>query len=190
MPPPLLELSQSLTDFVERAIGFRPDYTPETLPLVDHYVNQVRESLQNRPELIDLTAQAVGAYFGEVVRRHLFAFWRVPSPNFHDWQICGKSAFVSLNPIGIGYDSVSGNQSHSGPNSQLKLAPEDQQAVADRLALLPPVSEEEFFSLSTRLETLEIVFEAVRSQAAQRGYDETFYEEEDYGVEPRPLGSY
>src|SRR5687768_15591225 len=34
VPPTLVELCGSLTDFVQAAVGIRPDYTPETLPLV------------------------------------------------------------------------------------------------------------------------------------------------------------
>lgn len=187
VPAPLLELCQSLTDFVERAIGIRPDFTPETLPLVDHYVGLARKAVAERPEALDLTAQALGAYFGEVVRRSLVGFWRVPSPNFHDWQLCGRAAFVAFNPIGIGYDALAQGQEHAGPNSQVKLAPEDVRAVSERLALLPPVSEEEYYSLSTRHEVLEITYEAVRAMATQRGYDETYFDEDDYSTELRPL---
>lgn len=189
VPPQIVELCQSLTDFVERAVGIRPDYTPETLPLVDHYVEKAREAILERPEVLDLTAQALGAYFGEVARRSLVGFWRLPSPNFHDWQLCGQSAFVAINPIGIGYDALVSGQTHDGPNSQVKLAPEDVRGVADRLALLPPVSEDEYYTLSMRHEVLEIIYEAVRSHAMQRGYDETFYGADDYSTEMRPLDS-
>lgn len=189
-PPQIVELCQSLTDFVERAIGIRPDYTPETLPLVDHYIRLAQSAIEERPEALDLTAQAIGAYFGEVVRRSLVGFWRVPSPNFHDWQLCGQAAFVAFNPIGIGYDALTSGQNHAGPNSQVKLSPDDIRGVNDRLALLPPVPEDEYFSLSTRHEALEIIYEAVRSHAIQRGYDETTFDEDDYSTELRPLDAF
>jgi hypothetical protein len=38
----------------------------------------------------------------------------------------------------------------------------------------------EYFSLSTRLEVLEIAMEAVRSQAIARGYDDITYDRRDY----------
>src|SRR5690606_31070723 len=94
-PDEVQELCNGLTDFVQAAISIRPDYTPETLPLVDHYAREVRSSLAERPQLLDLTAQALGAYFGEVVRRHLAAFWFVPSSNRQDWLVCGEAAFVA-----------------------------------------------------------------------------------------------
>ncbi len=187
VPEPVVDLCRSLTDFVERAVGIRPDYTPETLPLVDHYLTQARQLVSERPEVFDLTAQAIGAYFGEVVRRSLAGFWLVPGANYHDWQVCGSAAFVAFNPIGVGYDAVMNGPTHGGPSSQYKVAPEDQQGVSDRLALLPPLPEDEYYLLSTRHEVLEIVYEAVRSHAMQRGYDETFYSVDDYASPLRPL---
>ncbi len=187
VPRTIAELAQSLTDFVERTVGIRPDYTPETLPLVDHYAREVRARIGERPELLALTAQAMGAYFGEVVRRNLVGFWFVPSGNLHDYQMCGEAAFVSINPIGVAFDAVVGSSEHDGPASRLRLAPEDRAAVEDRLAQLPEVREEEYYLLSTRYEVLEIAMEAARAEASRRGYEDITYSADDYFVEPRPL---
>lgn len=188
VPTQIVDLSSSLVDFVERATGIRPDFTPETLSIVDHYALIVRKEIETRPELHDLAGQALGAYFGEVVRRSEGAFWQVPSPNMNDWRICGISAFLAVNPIGVGYDALVGSTDHSGPSSQLKLATEDRQAVDARLDNLPPVEESEFYSLCTRLEAIQIAMEAVRALASSRGYEDMVYTEEDYSMDMRPLG--
>lgn len=182
VPTSVAELCQSLTDFVEAAVGIRPDFTPETLPLVDHYVADVRTNLAARPEVLDLAAQAVGAYFGEVARRHLVGFWHVPSPNHHDWLICGESAFFAINPIGVGYEVVTGRTDHDGPSPAIKLASEDREAVHAKLASLPPVPEAEYYSLSERLEVLETIVDVVLTLAQDRGYGETTYDARDYLV--------
>lgn len=182
VPPPLVELCGSLTDFVQAAVGIRPDYTPETLPLVDHYIAEVRANLATRPEVLDLTAQAVGAYFGEVVRRHLVGFWHVPSPNHHDWLLCGESAYFAVNPIGVGYEAVTGRSDHDGPTAAIKLASEDRDAVAAKLSSLPPVPEDEYYTLSARLEVLETIVDVVLTLAQDRGYGETTYDARDYLV--------
>lgn len=187
VPLAVADLCQATGDFVERSVGIRPDYTPDTLSLVDHYATVARQELRRRPEVLDVTAQAIGAYFGEVVRRSLVGFWRLPSANQHDWQICGQAAFVAINPLGVGYDAVRLGTDHGGPSSQLKVAPEDRQAVEQRLATVPPVAEEDFYTLCTRHEVLEIVMEAVRSEAERRGYDEILYDEDDYAMELAPL---
>ncbi len=188
-PKPIVELAQSLVDFVERAIGIRPDFSPETLPLVDHYAAEVRQQLKERPELLDLASQAAGAYFGEVLRRSLPGFWRVSTGNQHDWLVCGLHSFVAINPMGAGYDSIVGGQNHSGPSGSLRLAAEDRQQIVARLEALPFETSEDFYKLSTRYEILDIVHEGVRIQAESRGYNDIEYTEADYDTDLRPLGA-
>jgi hypothetical protein len=180
VPSQIVDLSFAMTDFVERAIGIRPDFSPETLSIVDHYATIARKQVAERPEVSDLTAQGLGAYFGEVLRRSEGAFWQVPTANYHDWSLCGISAFVSVNPIGVGYDALFGSVDHKGPSPQIKLAPEDRKMVTERLDRLPAVRESEYFSLCTRFEVVQIVMEAVRAASETRGYEDMAYTEEDY----------
>jgi hypothetical protein len=180
VPETIRGLCYALTDFVEKATGFRPDYTPLTLPIVDHYLTLARKQIEGRPEVVDLTAQAVGAYFGEVVRRALTGFWHLPSPNFNDWSLMGQAAFVSFNPIGVGYEVLHKSSEYAGPSPQIKVAREDGELVAARLAALPPEREDSYYSLSVRFEALELVFECTRAQAEARGYTDMFYSAEDY----------
>lgn len=189
VPEPVIELALACVQYVQRSLHLELDFEPETLSLVDHYARQVRADLERRPELLGLIGPAVGAYFGEVVRRHLHGFWRVPSANMHDWQVCGKAAFLAINPIGVGYDAVTGGDSHEGPRSVLRLAPEDRDRVRERFDALPPVSEDEYYALTTRLEVLEIAMEAVRGELVRRGYDEVEFDEQDYSSDLRPLGA-
>ncbi len=188
VPEPIVDLCRACVQYVHRATGIEPDFQPETLSLVDHYAAEARAALEVRPETLPLVAQAVGAYFGEVLRRSTNGFWRIPSPNFHDWQVCGSVAFLAVNPIGVGYDAVVGGEDHEGPRSQIRVAPEDRVGVEMRLADLPAVPEDQYFTLCTRLEVLEIAMDAVRAQQIARGYDEITFDPEDYEAELRPLG--
>jgi hypothetical protein len=187
VPQPIVDLACNLVDFVERSVGIRPDFSMDTLSIVDHYATIARAEVEKRPELADLTAQALGAYFGEVARRNLGAFWIVPGPNFNDWSLCGETAYVSINPIGVGYDALFDSNTHGGPTSPLKVSAEDRVEVARRLDQLPPVRDSEFFTLCTRLEVLEIAMDCIRGQSDSRGYTEVTYSAEDYGSGLRPL---
>ncbi len=187
-PPEIAELSAACCEYVQRAMGLMPDFSPETLPLVDHYLDLVRASVEERPELLPLVARAVGAYFGEVVRRQLPAFWSIPSADSHEWRLCARPVFLSLNPIGVAYDAVHASSEHDGPSSQLKLAPEERDVVDRRIAELPPVREDEYFLLSTRLEVIEIAADALRGQMLEGGSADVAFDASDYAEEPQRLG--
>jgi hypothetical protein len=157
------------------------------LPVLDHYASSVRADVENRPELLLLTVNAIGAYFGEVVRGRIPGFWRLPSQNVHDWSVCFKVVFLSFNPIGVAYDALFGSNEHEGPRSMLRVAAEDREYLSRRLETLPPVPEDEFFLFSTRFEVIEVAAEALRARLEESGYSEMEYTEDDYDAELRPL---
>jgi hypothetical protein len=186
-PEPIAELVRACLSYVKQALGTDLDFTPETLPLLDHYLGEVHEELAAKPELAQLTAHAAGAYFGEVLRRQMRGFWRMPSDSLHDFQICSSVAFVSINPFGVAYDALFRGTDHDGPRSNLKLAPEDHGYIAARLATVPEVPEDQFFLLTTRIEAIEITVEALRARLEEEGYSEMEYTLEDYEAEQRYL---
>jgi hypothetical protein len=182
-PDVIQDLARSCQDYVKKAVGVELDYTRDTLPLLDHYVAAVRSDVQEREELRRLVAHAVGAYFGEVIRRTLGGFWRMPSPNVHDWAVCARPVFLSINPIAVALDALAGGQEHDGPRSDLRVAPEYREAVAARLAALPPMEEDEFYLLSTRLEAIEVAASALKASMTADGYEDQEFDEGDYAAE-------
>lgn len=185
-PEPVRELSRACEDYVARTVGFELDYSLETLPVLDEYARVVRESVEERPEMLDLLARALGAYFGEVLCKNLGGFWRLPSNNIVDWQVCLTHAFAWMNPIGAAYDALVGSSEHAGPSSQIRVLPEDRERVRDRLGQLADVDEEEYYRLSTRHEVLELVIDELRQQMEARGYGDTTFDESDYAAEQNP----
>jgi hypothetical protein len=184
-PEPIPELTVLCVEYVERALGFSLDLTPETLPVLDHYAASVRASISERPELLPLIARATGAYFGEVVRGVIPGFWRIPSANLHDWQLCSRKSFLWVNPFGIAYDAISAGTEHDGPRSILRCAPEDREFLERRLATLPPVPEDQYYLFTTRLEVLEVASEALGARQEEQGYSGLDLGEEDYDNELR-----
>ena len=188
-PEPIPDYVTACLEYVRRALKVDLDFTPETLPLLDHYARLSRETIRERPELAPLITRAAGAYFGELVRGRLGGFWRVPTINVHDWSVCSSSVFLWFNPIGSAYDALYGGTEHDGPRSMLRVSPEEHEFLAQRLAALPPVPEEEFFSFSTRFEVLEVAVETLHAKLIENGYEGAEFGPEDYDPGSRVLDS-
>jgi len=181
-PDPVPEYANACLEYVRRALAFELDFTVETLPVLDHYLTTVRSTLGERPELAPLVARAAGAYFGEVVRTVIPGFWRIPSANVHDWQLCCRLAYLWVNPVGIAYDALFSGVDHDGPRSLLRSSPEDLPFLERRLSTLPPVPEDQYFLFTTRLEVLEVANEALHARLEEQGYGEAELTEEDYAT--------
>jgi hypothetical protein len=183
IPGQILELSESCRQFALRAVGVELDYDAETLPILDEYLRLAAPGVTDRPELEPLVARAVAAYFGEVVRRRIDGLWReLPDPN-DGWELYARRALLALNPLGVVLESLARGPDHPGPSGELKLAPDDRELAEERLARMPPVSEEEYYLLSTRLEVIETVYETLRERMKAEGREALVFEESDYADE-------
>jgi hypothetical protein len=179
-PEEIAELAASCIDYVRTSVGVELDLTLDTLSVLDHYVVAVRADVAVRPELQELLTRAVGAYFGEVIRRTYGGFWRMPSADVHEWRLCQRQVFLAFNPLGMAFDALKGVGEHRGPSSAFALLPDEREIIWQRLQSVPPVADDEFFLLSTRAEALEIVIETLRELMRRRGIEETEYENVDY----------
>ena len=185
-PAAIEELAEACVRFVERAIGVRLDYTLETLPLLDHYVEAARETLRGKKPggdgpTLSIIAQAAGAYFGEVVRRRHVAWWRLDAqPEEHRLEF--HHVYLVVRPVTLMLDALTLTNDDKAPSglSGFELDEEDRAAAAARLSELPPVSLEEYVSPSTRLEVLDIVVDAVRAFQMAEGLSVQELEPDDY----------
>ena len=182
-PAAVAELADACVRFVQAAVGVSLDFRPETLSVVDHYLGSRRDELvaarQTNPEAMGLVARAAGAYFGEVVRAHFQAFWHIPSDDPADWEVRFESVYLSVNPLAVVYDAIL-HGDEEGPVAYLELEDEDRDAVAGRLSELPPASDDEFFSLATRLEVLEIAVDVIKARMMAAGLGEVAFSSDDY----------
>lgn len=183
VPVAVLELSESCRQFVQRALGVELEYDVETLPVLDAYLQMAGGGVADRPEAEPLVANTVAAYFGEVVRRRIDGFWRRRPSLPDEWQLCARRAFFSMSPLGIVLESMAKGADHPGPSSELFLAPDDRVIAEGRLAVFPPVSESDYYLLSTRLEVIETVYEALRERMKAEGRESLVFEDADYDEE-------
>jgi hypothetical protein len=179
-PDQIVELYGVCIEYVRRALGMELDFTDETLPVLDHYLSIARTDLEDRPQLAQVLYGTLGAYFGELVRRRVNGYWVIPNPDFHSWRVCARHVFLSLNPIGVVCEALAQTDDHGGPSAQIRLAPEDRAFVAERLANVPPVPENQYYLLSTRLEAIDIIVETLYLAIQQAGSSSVEFEVEDY----------
>lgn len=184
-PGSIEELAEACVQYVQRALGVPLDFTAETLSLLDHYLRDARDRVQGRPELLPLVTRALGAYFGEVVRRRIPSFWLVAGGDAANWRLCAVHVWLAFNPVGIAYDALYEGVEHDGPSSELHVTPEERETVEQRLSALPAVTETEFYSFVARYEAIEIAADALQAQMIEGGGAGVQFDASDYET---PLG--
>jgi hypothetical protein len=104
-PTVITDLAASCVRYVQRSVGFTRDYTPETLPVLDHYVELARAAATERKETTPLIAQAIGAYLGEVTRRKYGGFWRIEDDP-RSFRVELEPVYLVLRPIELATRSL------------------------------------------------------------------------------------
>jgi len=139
-------------EYVRQALSLEPSWDSETLPIVDHWLHSV--PLDNRGAFA-LAACTAGCYFGEVVRRRLGGHWDISAPSPDGWRLeleCG----VWLLPAGMAAAAVARGDVE-GWDDGLHTAPPLLPHLRRALDGMGAVSEEDYYSLGGRLDTLEQV---------------------------------
>jgi hypothetical protein len=153
-PPEVVrDLAEACVRYVKRALDIELDFTPDTLPLLDHYLRSAQDVSQE--EVLNLVAPAAGAYFGEVVRRQLGpGRWHWVEGDLSACRLEFVRCFLSFNPIGSALGAMlGGNADHFGGDPA--LLPEDAPLVRESLARVGGVREDDYYRLSVRFEVIE-----------------------------------
>jgi hypothetical protein len=165
-PGAVMELAANCVRFVLAKTKIELDFEPDTLSLLDHYVADAREEVKDRPELLALTAHAVGAYLGEVVRRSHACWWRIDHDDPGAWRLEFRTIYLAFYPVQVAYAALTMEEDEAS-FSGFELADDDRAALATRLADLPGVGEDEYFAPSTRVDILDIAVDALLAKRAQ-----------------------
>jgi hypothetical protein len=154
-PEVVLELAEACVRFVKRALEIELDYSPDTLPLLDHYLRSASDVSQE--EILSLVVPSAGAYFGEVVRRQLGPCrWHWVDGDLANCRLEFERCFLSFNPIGSALGTVLGGEAdHYG--GHLSLLTEDEPLVKESLERVGEVREEDYYRLAVRFEVIEQV---------------------------------
>ncbi|MBI4703052.1 MAG: hypothetical protein HY744_18200 [Deltaproteobacteria bacterium] len=180
-PPPATvdELAAACVRYVSRALRVAPDFSRETLPLVDHYLEQAASAAGLRPETLPLTAHTIGAYLGEVVRRTHPCWWRIGGDDPARWRLEFRDAYLKFYPVQVVLSALTRRQPGHEDTSGLELDAEEREGLRARLAELPQVTEAEYYAPSTRLEVIDIALDVIAAARGEpRSYRPADYEQE------------
>ena len=187
-PDHVHDLAEGCVRFVERTLGITLDYTPETLPLVDHWLRA--DETRAKEEVLELAAPAAGAYFGEVIRRTLGdARWHAPVGDPAHWRLEYEHVFLSFNPVGVALEAALGEHVE-GWSTHFQMLPADRQTIEEALERTSAdVREEDYFRLAVRYEVVDQIVETLRALAIARQESDRYYGVELYAAsvaEPGP----
>jgi hypothetical protein len=152
-PEAVRELAETCVRYVKRALDIELDYTPDTLPLLDHYLRGAQDVSQQ--EVLSLITPAAGAYFGEVIRRQLGPCrWHWVDADFSACRLEFERCILRFNPIGSALSVVLGaDADHYGGDPA--LLPEDAPLVRESLERVGGVHEDDYYRLAVRFEVIE-----------------------------------
>lgn len=161
-PPRVAEFARQTVEYVRRAIGLELAYDSDTLPLLDHYLRSVPD---NQPATVELVATTSGAYFGEVVRRRMGGRWDTSAEDVTEWRVIlptginfAPAGFVAAAIVRAELDDL---------DTTLDAPPRMLPYLEQTLARMGEVTEDDYYSLCGRLDTLEHVHEVLVAVAAK-----------------------
>jgi hypothetical protein len=177
-PEPVLELAAACVRFVGARYAVALDFAPETLSLVDQWLRDARAEQTKGPEIVELVQGAAGAYLGEVIRRAFGGSW-VLRPERADWKLCLSRVYCCFNPLGMAREAVL-LEPAEGWHAHVEVDPGEEEAVEERLAVLPPVEDDDYYAPSTRFDVIAILFDALLEGMRARGLSDVRFTPDDY----------
>lgn len=157
LPTQIAEWAEACRSYVKEALGIELDYTPETLPILDHYVRSKAKPAAQ--EVRELLTPPLGAYFGEVVRRSLDADgvrWHAPGEQLEAHRLEFDAFFLCFNPLGVAVEVLMADDAE-GFGAHFQLLDESRPAVEAALSESESVSADDYYTFTMRYETLELV---------------------------------
>lgn len=182
------DLEQNLHKTVQRAAGLALDGSVTSLAFVDHYLGLVRG--ETRPAILELVAASAGAYFGELVRREYGAIWAGRADDPRGLRLLLEPHFLYFSPVALAWAAILGREPDDDDlDTAFHLdtrrgadpdAPSDADFILEYLQAAAPVPEDQFYTLTTRFETLGLILGLLSERRAVAGSDPHTYTLDDY----------
>ena len=166
LPQEVIDLSGACVAAVQNAVGVELDFSQDTLPVLDHYASMVESPTD---EVISLLSPMCGAYFGEVVRRHLQdGRWLCPEDDYSLWRLQFEQCVLEFNPIGTAVEVLL-KADAAGWFAHLQSEPGNRATVARALEVYGSVRELDYYSFGVRFEAVEQAHGSLVQKASQGG---------------------
>lgn len=178
-PAAVLELAVGCTRFVAAVAKVQLDFGSDTLSILDHYVRESRAPIAERPESLAVTARAIGAYLGEVVRRHHRCWWRLDESDPSAWRLEFRDMLLAVYPVQMAYTVLTQDEDED-PFCGFEIETEAREALLMRLGELPTISEDEYFCPSTHFDVLEMAIDTLMKMATADPSRRRTYSPVDY----------
>ncbi len=156
-PEVVEDLALGAFRLVKERLDFELDFTPETLPVLDHFLRELgaEDGGELDEKAVAVVAPCVGAYFGEVCRRSLAGLgWVVVDDDYEAWRLERPDGSLRFNPIGAALEAIHGEEV-AGWHGHFEVAPALREAVTSALEGVGSVREDDYFRLAVRHEVLE-----------------------------------
>jgi hypothetical protein len=169
VPARVLEYAEQAVEYVRRALGIKLEYDSDTLPVLDHYLREVPQG-EDQLAALQLVIMTSGAYFGEVVRRRLGGRWELAgqdggSRTEAQWRVVLPTG-LNFSPLGFVASAIKRSESED-IDASIEAPPRMRPYLQQALARMGEVSEEDYYSLCGRLDTIEHLHEVLVAVAAQ-----------------------
>jgi hypothetical protein len=167
LPAQIRDWAEACRGFVKEALGIELDFTPETLPLLDHYIRI--KATPTSEEVRDLLTPPLGAYFGEVVHRQLAAEgvrWHAPDDDYEHYRLEFEAFFLHFNPLGIALEVLVQDDAE-GFGAHFQVLDEARAHLEAALSEREAVRAEDYYTFTMRYETLELVVAVLRDQESR-----------------------
>jgi hypothetical protein len=183
-PENVVEYASRTVEYVKRALGLQLEYDSDTLPLLDHYLGTLQTDQAAALELVVATA---GAYFGEVARRLLGGRWESTAEEVSEWRMVLPTG-VTFSPAGFVAAAIARGEVEDF-DTGLEAPPRMRSHLEEALLRMSDVTEDDYYSLCGRLDTLEHVHEVLVAVAAKLLGDadpDELVDAADSGTDPGP----
>ncbi len=177
-PEEVRELAAACVRFVTARYGVPIHFEPETLSLVDQYVTDSRAEVLVRPEAAEVLQAVIGAYLGEVMRRHFSGTWFCLGEH-SGWRVNFRHVYLTTNPIGMVREALL-REPQEGWHAHLQTDPQDRAFLTERLAALPEVPEDEYYAPTTRYDVVSIAHDALHGRMGATARGHLVFDDGDY----------